>query len=152
MLEKTNTNLVLKSQRILSKITYPISRVEIHFQFRQFFLSLVSQFNWFSNVTLLCNILQLIWAIYQNIRSHLKQIGKWKSPPKGIFIEELLNLSRRRPLSYRNQFNDFLCKSMDWFLYDNDLRLERAKAEEMGNAGHINLFTGLITWSIFYEK
>ena len=37
-------------------------------------------------------------------------------------------LSRRRPLSYRNQSIDLLCKSMDWldwFLYDNGLRHER---------------------------
>ena len=38
-----------------------------------------------------------------------------------------LTLSRRRPLSYRNQSTDLLCKSMDWFLYDNGLRLERVK-------------------------
>ena len=36
-----------------------------------------------------------------------------------------LTLSRRRPLSYRNQSIDLLHKSMDWFLYDNGLRLER---------------------------
>ena len=35
-----------------------------------------------------------------------------------------LTLSRRRPLSYRNQ----LRKSMDWFLYDNGLRLERVNS------------------------
>ena len=33
-----------------------------------------------------------------------------------------LTLSRRRPLSYRNQSIDLLCKPMDWFLYDNGLR------------------------------
>ena len=38
-----------------------------------------------------------------------------------------LSLSRRRPLSYRNQSIDLLRKSMDWFLYDNGLRLERVK-------------------------
>ena len=37
-----------------------------------------------------------------------------------------LTLSRRRPLSYRNQSIDWLV-SMDWFLYDNGLRLERVK-------------------------
>ena len=37
----------------------------------------------------------------------------------------LLTLSWRRPLSYRNQSTDLLCKSMDWFLYDNGLRHER---------------------------
>ena len=38
-----------------------------------------------------------------------------------------LTLSRRRPLSYRNQSTDLLRKSMGWFLYDNGLRLERVK-------------------------
>ena len=36
-----------------------------------------------------------------------------------------LTLSWWRPLSYRNQSIDLLCKSMDWFLYDNGLRHER---------------------------
>ena len=35
-----------------------------------------------------------------------------------------LTLSWRRPLSYRNQFIDLLCKSVDWLLYDNGLRHE----------------------------
>ena len=34
-------------------------------------------------------------------------------------------LSRRRYLSYRNQSIDLLCKLIDWFLYDRDLRHER---------------------------
>ena len=33
-----------------------------------------------------------------------------------------LSLTRQRSLSYRNQSNDLLCKSMHWFLYDRDLR------------------------------
>ena len=37
-----------------------------------------------------------------------------------------LTLSWRRPLSHRNQSIDLLCKSMDWFLYDRNLRHERA--------------------------
>ena len=40
-----------------------------------------------------------------------------------------LTLSWRRTLSYRNQFIDLLCKSMDWFLYDNGLRHERVKVD-----------------------
>ena len=36
-----------------------------------------------------------------------------------------LTLSWRKPLSYRNQAIELLCKSMDWFLYDNGLRHER---------------------------
>ena len=39
----------------------------------------------------------------------------------------ILTLSWRRPLSYRNQSIDLPSKSMDWFLYDNDLRHERVK-------------------------
>ena len=35
-----------------------------------------------------------------------------------------LSLSWKKFLSYRNQSIDLLCKSMDWFLYDRDLRYE----------------------------
>ena len=46
-------------------------------------------------------------------------------------LEELVSLTltlpRRRPLSYRNQSIDLRSKSMDWFPYDNGLRLERVK-------------------------
>ena len=35
------------------------------------------------------------------------------------------------PLSYRNQsIIDLLCKSMDWFLYDNGLRHERVEEKD----------------------
>ena len=44
-----------------------------------------------------------------------------------FFFKFLFTLSWRRPLSYRNQSIDLLCKSMDWFLYDNSLRHERVK-------------------------
>ena len=46
---------------------------------------------------------------------------------KNIAISDLLTLSWRRPLSYRNQCIDLLWKSMDWFLHDNDHRHERVK-------------------------
>ena len=36
----------------------------------------------------------------------------------------LLTLSWRRFLSYRNQSIDFQSKSINWFLYDRDLRHE----------------------------
>ena len=36
-----------------------------------------------------------------------------------------LPLSWQRSLSYRNQSIDLLSKSLDWFLYDKDLRHER---------------------------
>ena len=35
-----------------------------------------------------------------------------------------LTLSWRRPLLFRNQSIDLLCKSMDWFLHDRDLHHE----------------------------
>ena len=43
---------------------------------------------------------------------------------KSIFC---LTISWRRPSSYRNQSIDLLCKTMDWFLYDNGLCHERVK-------------------------
>ena len=48
-----------------------------------------------------------------------------------------LTLSWRRPLSYRNQSIDLLCKSMDWFLYDNGLHHER-----------VNYFQKLCSWEL----
>ena len=51
-----------------------------------------------------------------------------------------LFISRWRSLSYRNQSTDFLCKSMDWFLYDRDLCQERVKniRKPLPNTFHIN--------------
>ena len=40
---------------------------------------------------------------------------------------DYLTLSRRMPVSYSNQSIDLRSKSMDWFLYDNGLRLEKVK-------------------------
>ena len=42
----------------------------------------------------------------------------------------ILTLSRRRPISYRNQSIHLLCKSIDWFLYDIGLRRERVKIKK----------------------
>ena len=39
----------------------------------------------------------------------------------------LLTLSWWRPISYRNQSIDLQSKSVDWFLYDRDLRHKRVK-------------------------
>ena len=50
-----------------------------------------------------------------------------KYRPRATKATCMLTLSRRRPLSYRNQSIDLRSKSMDWFLYDNGLRLERVK-------------------------
>ena len=48
-----------------------------------------------------------------------------------IKCQELLILSWRRPLSYRNLSTDLLRKSMDWFLYDNGLRHEKVKVSNV---------------------
>ena len=42
-------------------------------------------------------------------------------------FRDLLTLSWRRSLSYRNQPIDLQSKSMDWFLYDEDLSHEKVK-------------------------
>ena len=42
-----------------------------------------------------------------------------------------LTLSWQRSLSCRDQSIDFLCKWMDWFLYDRNLRHERANCEQL---------------------
>ena len=59
----------------------------------------------------------------QNVQNHSYLHG---------FIQEhlFLTLSWRRPISYRNQSIDLLCKSVDWFLYDIGLRHERVKSEK----------------------
>ena len=60
----------------------------------------------------------------------------------------VLTLSWRRPLSYRNQFIDLLCKSMDWmdwFLYDNGHRHERVNAKFRKFRWRIVILIWLIT-------
>ena len=42
-----------------------------------------------------------------------------------------LTLSWRMSLPYKNQSVDSQTKSMDWFLYDWDLRLDRVKASSL---------------------
>ena len=47
------------------------------------------------------------------------------------YVASKLTLSRRRSLSYRNKSINLLYKSMDWFLYDSDLRDERVKPDSL---------------------
>ena len=60
------------------------------------------------------------------------------------WMNSVLNLSWRRSLLYRNQSIDLQNKSMDWFLYDRNFRLERVNA----------LLLECIHWDIFldYDK
>ena len=63
--------------------------------------------------------------------NHVKDNEKGKIDPCWLDFWDLdeisLTLSWWRSLSHRNQFIDFLCKSMDWFLYDSDLRHAKVK-------------------------
>ena len=61
-----------------------------------------------------------------------------------MWMKSVLNLSWRRSLLYRNQSIDLQNKSMDWFLYDKNLRHERVNA----------LLLVCIQWDIFldYDK
>ena len=61
-----------------------------------------------------------------------------------MWMKSVLNLSWRRSLLYRNQSIDLQNKSMDWFLYDKNLRHERVNA----------LLLACIHWDIFldYDK
>ena len=53
------------------------------------------------------------------------RIESVKSKFEFMFLEQKsLTLSWRRPLLYRNQSINLQSKSMDWFVYDNDLRNE----------------------------
>ena len=76
-------------------------------------------------------------------QTHLNSIAQ---NPKNLYDFQIfflssipLNLSRRRQLSYRNQSINLRTKSMDSFLYDNCLRLERVKRklENHGNTTEI---------------
>ena len=62
-------------------------------------------------------------SMKKNLFVSLKQVSLLLAP----LFQGSVTLSWRRPLSYRNQFIDFQSKSMDWFLYDRDLRHEKVK-------------------------
>ena len=88
-----------------------------------------------------------------------KTLFKTKINPENsdfkYFIEILdvkccVTLSWRRSLSYRNQSTDLLCKSMDWFLYDRDLRHERTKEHPSWNP-YLTLITTIV-FQIYYRR
>ena len=55
------------------------------------------------------------------------QVKREKEEETWCNKSRVLTFSWRRPISYRNQSIDLLCKSMDWFLFDIGLRHERVK-------------------------
>ena len=68
----------------------------------------------------------------------------WKNLKKLLWSElwllRSLTLSWRRSLSYGNQPIDLLCKSMNWFLYDRDLRHEGANPLRANTPINFNAF------------
>ena len=74
---------------------------------------------------------QMLSMFNQFVPRHRKFVNKTKIMEKILFmpIRVRLRISHliliRRSLSYRNQPIDLLCKSMEWFLYDRDLRHKR---------------------------
>ena len=64
---------------------------------------------------------------------HNSSLSAFNPKTAEISSFKILTLSWWRSLSYRNQAIDFLCKSVDWFLYDRDLHHERVKAIKFTN-------------------
>ena len=62
-----------------------------------------------------------------------------------------LTLSWRRPLSNRNQSIDLRSKSMDWFLYDNGLCLERVNRYRHSN-NILNAFLAYVPFFLHSRK
>ena len=64
---------------------------------------------------------------------------KTVSPPKRSLFRKVhtLTLSRRRPISSRNQSIDLQSKSIDWFLDDIGLRRERLKNHLFSRRGYL---------------
>ena len=54
-------------------------------------------------------------------------------------------------LSYRNQFIDLLCKSVDWFLYDRGLRHERVKIGKFDDRNDRLRVANLFRQSLVYN-
>ena len=56
-----------------------------------------------------------------------------------MWMKRVLNLSWRRSLLYRNQYIDLQNKSMNWFLYDQNLRQEGINALLLAYV-HLDIF------------
>ena len=81
-------------------------------------------FDWKIALLYLVNMQKLILGKNYFSKRHEKSESLYLSD---ISKKVFLTLSRRRPLSYRNQSINLQSKSMDWFLYDNSLRHESVK-------------------------
>ena len=62
------------------------------------------------------------------------------------FLRSALTLSWRSSLSWRKQSIDLLCKSMDWLLYDREIRHEKVNALHAKQCSKIQKI-----WSFFVD-
>ena len=77
------------------------------------------------------NFKSLCWVPFLNI-CLVQIIKNWNAKCSWKFFETL-SLSEWRSLTYRNQSIYLQSKSMDWFVYNWNLRLERVKASNCRN-------------------
>ena len=105
------------------------------------------------------------WCFYCQFRTDvdLQDFHYFSDFTRISFFENLLfwkplTLSWRRSLPYKYQFIDLACKSMDWFLYDKDLRHERVKPQLIKNFNDIrqsknsNVYLNLVQFIIVVPR
>ena len=82
-------------------------------------------------------------SLFSVFRGYRRRPVSWIGLTRNIC--NTLTLSWRRSYSYRNQFIDLPCKSMDWFLYDRDLHHERVKLVFL--LSNVNMYHCIEKWS-----
>ena len=119
-------NKILPHLSIFVVITKIISWLFRYFKSSDDVLSM-KNFNWQGQIVIHLLSTRLFWFGLQPASNY-----KFNTLPASLLYLYLLNetmawnplsLSWWRSLSYRIQSIDFFCKSMNWFLYDMDLRL-----------------------------
>ena len=105
------SNIVLRDWDFILSLT-----VDLYFKIDRYIKMKFSVIDFFSNCEQISSLLQI--CLYLLKMSLMKYFIDWGMD---------LILSRRSSLSYTNQFINLRLKSMDWFLYDRNLHLERVK-------------------------
>ena len=133
----------MQTEKTLISDRLPVSKVSwkiLHFNYLQLCINLPLKIYIFLRSSLFFNCFCCLFCfelrLYGSITYKLEQLWMQKFQRLLFLLKRSyicyyiicmtvpLTLSRRRPLSYRNQSIDLLWKSMDWFLYDTGLRLE----------------------------
>ena len=109
--KKYISKIVLRDWDFILSLT-----VDLYFKIDRYIKMKFSVIDFFSNCKQISSLLQI--CLYFLKMSLMKYFINWGMD---------LILSRRSSLSYTNQFINLRLKSMDWFLYDRNLRLERVK-------------------------